>query len=199
MKNRHLLPLAFVTICLLLPTAQLAAAPFGPLHPGQFVERLPQGYRSLKGGLFFHDGHYFRPAKHGFRLVRPPVGVIIARLPAGSIALTFGGIEYFVCQDVYYRPVDLGYQVVEKPVETAPQKQFVDQAAVDDKVAVFAEWLNLRSGPNKRHPVQQTLRKGTELAVKAVVDNWYFVELKDGSTGWVMKQYTRKLMNPAQG
>ncbi len=197
--KRNFLVFSVIAIVLCLQVTPLTAAPFHPLHSGGVIERLPHGYRSLKGGLFFHDGFYYRPAKHGFRVVHPPVGVIIASLPAGSITLTIRGIDFFFCQGVYYRPVDLGYQVVEKPVEPAPKQDPIKQAEVGDHVAVFAEWLNLRRGPGKNHSAEQTLRKGTELAVKAVVENWYFVELKNGDTGWVMSRYTRTLMNPVQG
>jgi len=194
-QKQQIFLLAVMTGSLLLPAPPAAAAPFGRPGPGAIIDQLPQGYRALRSGLFFHDGLFFRPAEHGFHIVRPPVGTIISDLPEGSIAVTIAGLDYFLYREIYYRPVPEGYRVVEKPVETVD----VALAAPGDRIAVQPEWLNLRSGPGREYEVRQTLRKGTGLTVRVVADDWYFVQMEDGSTGWVMKRYVQLQKQSARG
>ncbi len=164
-----------------------AAPPDGPLWPGAVIERLPRGYEPLRGGLFVFDGFFFRPARRGFRLVRPPVGTLVPRLPAGSITITLAGLDYYFCNGIYYRPVAGGYEVVTPPEQIV----WVSGGEVGDQVVVKEEWLNLRRRPDKRAEIVKPLPPGTVLTVKAVGENWYYVRLDDGATGWVIKRYVR--------
>ena len=205
MKIIHSLPfgIALLTLVCLTPllTVSPAQAMRGAAHQGRVITKLPVGYKAIRYGkmdYFFHGGHYYRRGPSGFLIVAPPVGIIISTLPTGYVAVNVGEIGYFYYQDVYYRQVPTGYLVVEKPLPTTTIET-AEQATVGDKVTVFVDQLNLRSGPDTEHPILRTIRKGAEMTVKGTTPGWYFVQLTDGISGWVMARHTRKLLNPAKG
>jgi hypothetical protein len=44
--------------------------------------------------------------------VEPPMGAVIATLPAGCTSVNQGGVTYSQCGTTYYQRVSSGYQVV---------------------------------------------------------------------------------------
>ncbi len=64
----------------------------------------------------YADGAYYTRVISGgsmvYQVVAPPVGVVIATLPAGCSSVRVGGIAYSRCGPTYYQRVGGGYQVV---------------------------------------------------------------------------------------
>src|ERR1700694_4783526 len=60
-------------------------------YPGLSVlASLPFGAIGVTlGGLRYHyyDGLYYRPGRSGFMIVEPPVGIIVPRIPHGSVSV----------------------------------------------------------------------------------------------------------------
>ncbi|WP_305042316.1 DUF6515 family protein [Geoalkalibacter sp.] len=82
------------------------------------VRELPRGHRKVvvnKTTYYVHDHRYYTRASGGYLLVRPPVGVVVANLPLGSVSISIGGLFHSRYDDVYYRSVPRGYQVVAAP------------------------------------------------------------------------------------
>lgn len=85
------------------------------------VNAVPRGaVRVSYGPHYYHyyGGRFYEPWDRGFRIIMPPIGVIVPVLPHGSVTIVLGGRRYFMYDDVYYYPVDRGYEVV-KPQTAA--------------------------------------------------------------------------------
>jgi len=69
-------------------------------------------------GYRFHEGVWYRPAPHGWRVVRAPHGAVVPWLPVVSSAVVVGGLSYLLLNDTYYRErSDGGYEVVAPPAD----------------------------------------------------------------------------------
>jgi hypothetical protein len=77
---------------------------------------------------YFSGGAWYRPLGHRFALVTPPVGIVVPVLPPYVHSFWNDGIEYFVCQDIYYirAPRGRGFMVTDPP-----QRESSPSAAVD--------------------------------------------------------------------
>ncbi|WP_157461866.1 hypothetical protein [Chitinimonas koreensis] len=64
-------------------------------------------------GRHYYPGHHYRPRPH--YVVRPSFGTRITILPPGYRTLWYGGLTYYVVDDIYYRREPNGYVVVERP------------------------------------------------------------------------------------
>lgn len=80
---------------------------------------LPHGYAEVRVGhdnYYYHRGTYYRHGPHGYHVVRAPLGARIRELPPRCSRIYIGGLWYWRYGDVYYRPYNDGYVVVETPV-----------------------------------------------------------------------------------
>jgi len=166
------------------------------VHYGKVVKVLPAGHRAVHvGKVKYHYSHgvFYRPHRGTWVVVRPPIGAVVAGLATAAIVVTVSGTQYYLCDGIYYRKVPAGYEVVSipEPLATVP--------AVGEKVHVIAHRLNVRSGPGMHHSVVRQLSEGTILIIKGFAPGWLYVELDDGTTGWVMKAHTTTVQAPAQG
>jgi Family of unknown function (DUF6515)/Bacterial SH3 domain len=154
------------------------------------VKILPRGSKTVvinRERLYAHGGHYYRHTPRGYLLVRPPLGALIAELPFGFLRVTFGGLDYFVWDNVFYRHTPLGYRVVETPVGY--------QETDYGPVRVEAALLNIRSGPGLEFEVIGRLEQGNLLMVTAISPEWYYALLPNGDYGWVMSRHTSPVAN----
>lgn len=169
----------------------------GPaIQYGKVVKVLPVGHRVVRlGKVNYHYGNgIFYQANGGhWVVVRPPIGAVVAGLATAAILVTVYGNPYYLCEGIYYRKVPAGYEVVEvaAPAATVPR--------AGERVQVTALLLNMRSGPGKHHGVVRSISQGTILTVKGSAPSWLYVELEDGTQGWVMKTYTIGVPSPARG
>lgn len=150
------------------------------------VRELPRGHRKVvvnKTTYYVHDHRFYTRASGGYLSVRPPVGAVVATLPLGSVTLNIGGVFYSRYDDVYYRPVGRGYQVVNAPY-------YAPAAPGGSVVKVWASTLNVRSGPGRHFGVIGQAWQGQRLIVSAQAPGWYLVRLPNGLSGWVMSEYT---------
>ncbi|MEY8690035.1 MAG: DUF6515 family protein [Leptothrix sp. (in: b-proteobacteria)] len=88
---------------------------------------LPYGARIVPYGSMrygYHGGYWYAPDRGGYRLVRPPYGVVVGDLPAFATVLTIGAVTYWYANDIYYRAAPSGgYEVVAPPVTPPMQDQ----------------------------------------------------------------------------
>jgi len=85
---------------------------------GQFVVVVPKGHRVVYFGkerYYFFGGVWYRPARGGFIVVAPPVGIVVPVLPAMSTTVMVGAVPYYYANDVYYTAAPGGYVVVAPP------------------------------------------------------------------------------------
>ena len=166
---------------------------------GKVYRDISPQHQTAKAGkerYYFHKGVYYRHDPKGYRVVRPPRGTTVHRLPSGFETLVVAGITYFLLAGIYYRSAPTGYVVVDAPVTPAPAPT---STVNGDVVAVNAALLNVRSGPGLNHTVVGQVHLGEQLVVEETSANWLYVKLPDGSFGWVMSTYTRTLKAAAQG
>ncbi|MEX8520881.1 MAG: DUF6515 family protein [Leptothrix sp. (in: b-proteobacteria)] len=64
---------------------------------------------------WFANGYWYAPYAGGYMVVNPPFGIVITDLPVFASIVTLGAVTYYVANDVYYRRVPEGYEVVERP------------------------------------------------------------------------------------
>jgi len=161
-----------------------------PVHREVVIRDLPRHTRRVHVGkqLYYRDGDRFYSRRAGgFVLVSPPAGVVVARLPIGVIHLEFGGGHYFQSDNVYYRPVRDGYQVID-PVSTGLLRPYTTAT-----VHLEAGLLKVRSGPGETFTAIGMARSGERLQVSGAVPGWYRVSLRDGRSGWVMSRFIRHM------
>lgn len=53
--------------------------------------------------------------------------------------------------------------------------------------------LNVRKEPQKRSDVLEVVHEGAKLKVIKAIPNWYQVETENGTTGYVMAEYTKEV------
>ena len=167
-----------------------------PAKYGKVVKRLPADHRIVRRGkINYHyaKGFFYRPKGHHWVVVHPPIGAVVAALSATAMLVTVSGAQYYLCEGVYYKKVPAGYEVVEiTETSVAPH-------VPGERVQVTAQLLNLRSGPGKRHRVIRQLSQGSILTIKGNAPSWLYVELENGTNGWVMKAFTVIVKPAAQG
>ena len=171
-------------------------APHQTLHRGTHVRVLPRRHVAVRVGprrFFYHRGTFYRRAPSGFVVVRAPIGAVVLSLPLGFLRVVVGGAPYYWYGGVYYQRVPSGYAVVEAP----PQAEA--STPVGGSVSVVAYVLNVRSGPGTDHPVVQQVSRGTVLVVRGDAPGWLYVELPNGTLGWVMTVFTTHVPPPASG
>ncbi|MBN2644389.1 MAG: SH3 domain-containing protein [Desulfuromonadaceae bacterium] len=191
-----------VVLCglVLIPGQSEARRNWGTERPpyGFETRHLPPRARVIRsprfGEHYYHRGIFYQPFGPVFRVVRPPIGLIVTHLPLGYIELNFGGHPYARYNDIYYRPVRQGYMVVEPPVEAPPAPQ-PDVTAVPSQslgeAVVTVEVLNVRSGPSRLQPVVEHVAQGDALIILGSAPDWYYVRLPNGSFGWVWADFIR--------
>ena len=88
---------------------------------GYGVAVLPPGHIALtwRGGAhyYFHGGVWYAPARAGFVVVRPPVGIVIPVLPPAYTTVYVSGTPYYYADDVYYTQAPGGYAVAQPPAD----------------------------------------------------------------------------------
>lgn len=161
--------------------------------PACSIRTLPYGYRTfIYGGItyYYAGGHFYHQRPDGYAVVTAPVGATVQFLPAGAVSVTIGKVRYYRVAGVYYQKNGAGYRIVRPVVVEAPVRDIVEGA---DHVRVSASTLNVRSGPGTKSQVINTVKKGSVLLVHAEESGWYYVQLPDGTSGWVMKVYVTPL------
>lgn len=88
--------------------------------PGHVATVLPHGavvVAHRDDRFYFHGGVWYRPWHRGYRVIAPPVGIVIPVLPPAYVTLRIGGLPYYYANGVYYTPVSSGpgYVVVQPP------------------------------------------------------------------------------------
>lgn len=174
-------------------------------HPA--FTHVPPGGQKVRhrgGDYFFHSGRFYRHEPKGYFWVRPPLGIIAYSLPAAAITVLIGGLTYYVYDNVYYRRVPAGYQVVQVPTQTTTVVHTPPAVAMDPEdsgaqIVVTTKMLNVRSGPGINHPVINTTYMGNVLIIQGSSSDWYYVRLPDNTYGWVMKAFVTMPDNGAQG
>ena len=194
----------------ILPAAALAGPKHGP-HPGPkhgpVFRHVPPGGTIIRHrgyDYFFYRGGCYRHGPKGYFWVRPPIGIIAYSLPAAAVTVLIGGLTYYVYDNVYYRRVRTGYQVVEVPTQTTtivhtPPAVPVNPADSGIQVVVTAKLLNVRSGPGINHAVLTQTYMGNVLIIQGSSSDWYYVRLPDNTYGWVMKAFVTMPGNRPQG
>jgi uncharacterized protein YraI len=166
---------------------------------GKVVKVLPVGHRVVSlGKVKYHYGNgiFYQAKGRHWIVVRPPIGAVVAGLAATAILVTVSGSPYYLYEGIYYRKVPAGYEVVEV---VAPATTTATIPGAGERVQVTTLLLNIRSGPGMHHGVVRSISQGTILTVKGSAPSWLYVELEDGTQGWVMKTYTIRVQSPAQG
>ncbi|MGL4576707.1 MAG: DUF6515 family protein [Burkholderiaceae bacterium] len=91
----------------------------------------PRAIAPLRGapGYRFAQGVWYAPGPGGFVVVRPPVGLVIPVLPPFRTIVRVGPLVYYYVNDVYYRQIDGGYEVVlppgDEPASAMAQRNYV--------------------------------------------------------------------------
>lgn len=169
------------------------AAPRKPLP--LVIKNLPPGSQQVvhkKNHYFCHKGKFYRHSKSGYISILPPIGVIVTGLPVSVATILVGGMTYYVYEDVYYRKIPSGYQVVEIPKIVEVKKnsvQTMDAIVPQTQIMVTAKILNVRTGPGLNHPVKSRVYYGDLLTVQGNAPDWSYVLLPDESYGWVMLKF----------
>lgn len=84
----------------------------------RFVNHLPRSSASIRfNGISFtfNDGLYYRKAKRGYHVVKPPRGLRINTLPRNYRHFKHHNTAYYTYQNVYYMADNDGYTVVDEP------------------------------------------------------------------------------------
>lgn len=156
---------------------------FGAVH-----RELPRDtFRFFLGGIpfFYTAGVYFRPGPEGYVVVAPPIGARVRILPEECSFFFYRGDRCYSCDDdVFYREIGGEYEVIAKP----PRFRLI--ARVGDEVTVEADTLNVRMGPGRGYDVVNMLHRGETAEVGGIDGDWYYVNLPDGSYGWIVREYT---------
>ncbi len=85
--------------------------------PGYVARGLPTGAVFVGGRYWFHGGVWYQPYGPSYRVIVPPVGVIVPVLPSAYVTLRIGGLPYYYANGVYYSTAvgEPGYVVVAPP------------------------------------------------------------------------------------
>lgn len=188
----------FIFLMALFPSGTVWAKPGPHAGPGfgREVRVLPPGHRKVvvnRSHYRYHEGVFYKSRGPRWVIVRPPVGAVVAGLTAAAELVSVARNRYYLCEGTYYKKIPGGYRVVDVMV---PETFEVN---VGGRVRVTAARLNLRYGPGINHRVVRQISRGTILKIKGTSPGWYYVGLGDGTTGWVMTDYTVQVMPGAKG
>ena len=169
------------------------------VRPGRPIRELPRDHHvvEVRGSrYYYHNGtFYHRHDRHGYVVVRPPLGARVGILPLGFAAVVLAGLTYYTFAGVYYQQTPSGYVVVEPPVGVVS----AEPAPASGMVVVISRSLNARSGPGYNYPVIGVFGQGQVLEVRGVAGGWLYILLPDGQLGWVAQQYTAPAAPPPNG
>lgn len=87
-------------------------------RPGRYFSNIPRNSASIRfNGISFtfSNGIYYRKAKSGYHVVKPPRGLRIRSLPKHYSYFTRYNTTYYTYQNVYYVADNNGYTVVDAP------------------------------------------------------------------------------------
>ena len=221
MKNRYvkfstLIFLVCFGLTTILPVTSLAGPGSKPGHgggpghqgkSGPVFRHVPPGGQMVRhrgDNYFFHKGRCYRHGPKGYFWVRPPMGIVAYSLPAAAVTVLIRGLTYYMYDNVYYRRVPAGYQVVQVHIQTTnivqiPPAAPVKPAVSRSQVVVTAKILNVRSGPGINHAVLTRTYMGHVLIVQGSAPDWYYVRLPNNTYGWVMKALVSVPGNGGQG
>jgi len=173
---------------------------------GHVVRRLPRGYKRTwfdRRPFFYNFGIFYQFGQGGFVSVRAPIGLVVESLPAGYRTVWVGASPYFAYGGVFYRRGPSGYVVVNAPstviVEDEAPSLVEPSYEAAGQVSVTASVLNVRSGPAKDYAVIYQIHKGYVLEIHGMETGWLYVELPNGEFGWIMKRFTTRLDQDANG
>lgn len=170
----------------------LAAGPGGPgsfQQPGDIKVRQQSGNKKAPGrpgSPAPKPSPPHGPSHHG-----PSYGHRISILPRGFETLMIAGLTYYLVAGTYYQRSANGYIVVDPPPANIQQSSGI--------VVVNTGLLNVRSGPGTENGVVAQVSRGQQLQVKGVAPDWYYVQLSNGTDGWVMMKYVNLLGTAANG
>lgn len=163
-----------------------------------FFKQPPRGSHWVTHGnnrYMVHQGRFYKPGRGGYVCTRPPMGFVLRGLPLAATLIVMAGITYYVVDDIYYRKIPTGYQVVETPRPVIVVNS-IDPGA---QAVVMAKALNVRSGPGLDHSVQHLVHSGDLLIVQSSSADWLYVRLPDKSYGWVMSSFVSITDTGAKG
>lgn len=126
-------------------------------------------------------------------VVDAPVGAVVPALPFGYNFLVVDGVRYYTYDGSYYLQVSNGYQIVPDPRNT------ILQPVIGGQVVVTSSMLNVRSGPGLQYYISTRVYYGDVLQVLHREIDWLYVQLPDGSQGWVMTRFTTPAGRRADG
>lgn len=191
------------------PRAGISGGIRGSVSQGVVNQRGVGGARSLTGTRDRASGFDRRDVfdrDRGFRFHhrdRFPRGSVFWSVPFGAEVFLFGGLTYFWWDDIWYRPLDDRYVVVDSPYD----EEVVDQSPVitpstvgeGEQMVVTEELLNVRSGPGLDYPQVYVLHSGDVITVHGYDSDWLYITNSNDENGWIMKQYASPLSSPASG
>ncbi|MFA6809923.1 MAG: DUF6515 family protein [Desulfoplanes sp.] len=199
-KRRTVIGFLFLLSVSISSVPALAGPPrgFGPGGPGFFFwpgalfELVVVGTHHL----FWRDGAFYRKAPEGYVVVEAPQGAVISSLPLGAEIRIVDGVKYHYYNGIYYIRRSEGYMVVAPPVVTEVKDATpVETMHVQGEAFVTIDMLNVRSGPGKKFGVIALAYKGEVLKIYHESQDWIYVEIPSGRSGWVDKQFT-SFLNP---
>ena len=116
--------------------------------PGHKLAKIPKGAREIHhhGKTYrYHDGVYFRLINGAYRVVRPPVGLVIQTLPAHRDVIVIDGETYYVAEGVYYYRSNDKYVVVEQPKVTSKTEQQYQAGHYYDELPTEAQPVTINN------------------------------------------------------
>lgn len=194
--KKQLTLIASTTAALFLSTSILAStADARPGHRGGYFPLGP-AQAILFGSVvyFVLDGIFHKEAPNGYVVAPAPIGARLPELPAAAVMVSINGKPYYTYSGVYYKKIPGGYLVVK-----APNPPIIKEIIERQRLTVIVASLNVRSGPGMEYPALLQLEQGEVLAVEDIESDWSLVRLPDGSTGWVMSQYTAAISPEPKG
>jgi len=105
---------------------------------GYRIKKLHSGYRTVhyhnKRYYHYHGSWYYYTGGY-YVVIRPPIGLTLAFLPAFYTTIWVGGIPYYYANDVYYTwsPEERVYVVSEPP----PESEEVERTEYSDRLFVY--------------------------------------------------------------
>lgn len=124
-----------------------------------------------------------------------PYGRVVHVLPVNYIAFVVAGALFYSHAGSYYRRVPSGYEVVAAPTQGAVRQP----VTLAGKVKVATKVLNVRVGPGVHNAIISKAHSNTILQIIGNAPGWYYVQLPDGTIGWVMAKFTVPLIAPSDG
>jgi hypothetical protein len=67
---------------------------------------------------------YYEPTGQGYKIVQPPIGVLVTFIPKGSATVTVNGAKYLEFGGIWYRPFYSGSDVVYQRLRETRQFSF---------------------------------------------------------------------------